>query len=183
MTRRIPLTRGQFTLVDDDDYAWLSQWRWNLSSANPRLAYACRSFKRGGQWQTVRMHRLILDAPDGVFVDHANGDKLDNRRSNIRLCTMADNMRNVPRTKPGSYRGVHKHSRRWRAMISIGENRVRLGSFATELEAAIAYDRMAREHHGEFAVLNFSADRDWLFPREHGGTWPPVGAQAARRLD
>ena len=105
------------------------------------------------------MHRLILNAPKGLVVDHINGNGLDNRKANLRLCTPAQNACNV-RPRPGEtskYKGVAfiKRERRWQVRISFRNKRKWIGYFDTEIDAARAYDQAARRLHKEFASLNF----------------------------
>lgn len=115
---------------------------------------------------TTRMHRAIIDAPNGMVVDHINGDSLDNRRSNLRLATSQENNRNAKkaagkmRVMSSQYKGLSRvkdglRSKKWRAMLAIDRKRIHLGHFNTEEEAARAYDAAAKEHFGEFARLNF----------------------------
>lgn len=174
MTRQIPVGKDAYALVDDADYEWLSKFSWSLSDRRPGMGYARRTYWVGERSVSVAMHRLILGASADQMVDHANRIKLDNRRSNLRFCTKADNMRNVVRTKAG-YRGAYRHCRAWRAMIRVDGRTIHTGNCATQLEAAAAYDRLAKEHHGEFAILNFPAHRDWILPGDHRGAWPPSG--------
>ena len=105
------------------------------------------------------MHRQILDAPQGVWVDHIDGDGLNNRRSNLRLCSATENARNrrpVPNCH-SRYKGVswHKRQKKWAVRIGKPKESIYLGSFDDEMEAGVAYDRKAEELFGEFAYLNF----------------------------
>jgi hypothetical protein len=101
------------------------------------------------------MHRLIMAAPDGIGVDHINGDGLDNRRANLRLASQRDNSANmaVRASSATGFKGVSwkRRNRKWQAQIG----RTYLGIFASAEEAARAYDHAAREAWGEFAHLNF----------------------------
>lgn len=166
MTKQIPLSgkkgQGKFALVDDKDYEVLAQYKWHLSNG-----YAVR---RGNK--PTSMHRAIMQPPSDLQVDHINGDRLDNRRCNLRLCTGGQNKRNRhalvanktganQRRTPGKtsqYKGVanaREGKRRWRAAIGYQSKTLNLGYFMTEIEAAKAYDAKAKELYGEFANPNF----------------------------
>lgn len=155
----IMLTRGYVAIVDDADYAWLSQWKWHATSAGHGGCYAIRGGAGpiGARGTALRMHREIVRAPADLQVDHINGDTLDNRRENLRCCTHSENARNRG-PKQGTLaglKGVDRSGRNWRARIwADGKSRM-LGMFATPQEAAAAYDKAARDLHGEFARLNF----------------------------
>lgn len=106
------------------------------------------------------MHRFILDAPDGIAVDHVNGNGLDNRKANLRLASSSQNAIHRMRRNPAAsskYRGVtlHKGLGKWQAKAVYEGASIYLGVFVLEEEAAKAYDEFAIEHFGEFAVLNF----------------------------
>ncbi|QDV72476.1 HNH endonuclease [Botrimarina mediterranea] len=156
--REIPLTQGKFALVDDEDYDRLvSRGSWFFQAEG----YAVRNERRpGGGQQMVKMHRLIMNAPDGFDVDHINNDKLDNRRVNLRLCSRAQNCRNrgPQANNPSGLKGVFfdRQHRRWTAQIRFDQRRYFLGRFTNPFDAAAAYDRAAKQHFGEFAWLNGS---------------------------
>jgi hypothetical protein len=147
MSKLIPLTKGDFAIVDNKDYDYLIQFKWQSSHG-----YAKRDVKR----KNVMMHRVINNTPDGMETDHIN----HNRRSNLRTVTHMQNSANRRRHKDKEF-GQYKGSlwtpllKRWRSVIFIDGKRIYLGIFDTELEAAIAYDDYAKEHLGEFAKLNF----------------------------
>ncbi len=168
--RAIQLTRGYVALVDDEDYALVASYSW---SALPRrhTVYAQTS-TRGLYSQTaILMHRLILGAKHGEQVDHVNGDGSDNRRANLRFATQRQNTQNQTRKAAGTsskYKGVNWEARRskWLAQIRGGPlcadgsaKKLHLGYFLSERDAALAYDRAARRHFGEFAGLNFPEDQ------------------------
>ena len=145
--QEIPVTRGRVALVDSEDYHLVAGRKWCCSNGAPM---------RYDHGAPVYMHRLIMDAPDGVEVDHINGDRLDNRRCNLRLCTHRQNLRNRKRQDNGSsrYKGVHKSAGKWRAQIGYDGKTHHLGYFTDEADAARAYNEAASEHFGEFARLN-----------------------------
>ena len=153
--RRIKLSWGKWAIVDADDYERVSMYRW-LAVEDGRCWYA-KTLRRDGM--RISMHRLILDAPKGLFVDHIDHDGLNNRKSNLRLCTRKQNRRNR-RPKPGctsKYKGVHwcKGRNKFRANIYLNKKAIHLGYFHDEIAAAKAYDKKAKELFGEFAYLNF----------------------------
>jgi hypothetical protein len=164
--REIPLTQGQVAIVDDADYDALSTYRW-CAHRDRMTFYADRhaSLPDGGR-TTVRMHRQILGVAPGVEVDHENGNGLDNRRENIRICTHQENQWNANKWARATsrFKGVswEKSRRRWVAAIRLrgkaqrGRPRaVWLGRFTDEESAARAYDAAARKHFGDFAACNF----------------------------
>ncbi len=153
--KMIPLTQGKYAIVDDADYEWLSQWKWRVSSNK----YVIRSGPRSEKpRRSYSMHRQIMNAPAGMDVDHINGNPLDNRRSNLRVCTHAENQCNQKlRSSSGNpYKGVrlNKSGTRWWARISKNGKEQHLGTFATAEEAAAAYDEAAKQLSGEFARTN-----------------------------
>jgi hypothetical protein len=152
MTREIPLTQGKVALVDDADYQWLMQWKWYFL-ARKIGGYAVRQV-RGPHGQILTyMHRVIVTPPAGLQVDHIDGNKLNNVRSNLRIATQSQNCANKP-AKEGitsGYKGVMWTGTKWGASIR-GKW---LGSFAAPEEAAIAYDHAAIQAYGQFAYLNF----------------------------
>lgn len=155
-TRSIALTKGYAALVDDEDYEMLMEVKW-FAHAEGRSIYATRKTSRKEGHKCLRMHRLIMSAPDGMEVDHVNHNGLDNRRENLRLCTHVENSRNSRRRacNTSGYKGVYKCDHKWRAIIGLGGRTHHLGTHATEELAARAYDAAALLHYGAFANLNF----------------------------
>ena len=107
----------------------------------------------------TKVHRLITACPKGMVVDHINGDKLDNRKENLRICTMSENARNSKKhadATSSQYKGVSFAKTRgcWVAQISAYGNRITLGSYTVEVEAAKAYNKAALFYFGEFAFIN-----------------------------
>lgn len=152
--KRIPLTQGQFALVDDADYEKLSQWKWYaLWAKNTQSFYAMR---RDGS-QRVRMHRFILglNTGDPRQTDHRNRDTLDNRRSNLRIASASQNAANRRRqmNSKTKVKGVHfeRDRQKWRARICVNGKYHDLGRFNTLEAASSAYKSAAESFFGEFA--------------------------------
>ncbi len=155
---RIPLTQGRFAKVDPEDYLWLTQFRWHCK-VNKNAIYAVRMIRKGGHWKHLYLHRLLMNTPPGLVCDHINHDGLDNRKANLRNCTIAQNNANRRRVRRGSsrYLGVSRDRRRnkWVAHIKIDGVDRNLGSHTAEEDAARAYDAAAWAQHGPYAHLNF----------------------------
>jgi len=153
--KEIELTYGQVAVVDDRDYEELSEYKWHARIQSYTGKYRA---KRGGKPKEVDMARWIMDCPPHLEVDHINGDLLDNRRRNLRVCTHSENMRNrkLQRNNTSGYRGVSMvyPSRRFTAQIYDNRRRIHLGTFDTAEDAARAYNAAAMQHYGEFARLN-----------------------------
>lgn len=152
--RVIPLTRGKFAIVDADNYHELAKFKWFTESAHNTF-YAAR--KQNGK--SIKMHRQITNAPDHLVVDHIDHNGLNNRKSNLRLCTFAENAKNINSFAPNTsaYKGVHWHKnlKKWAAQITSDKRSHHLGYFESQLTAAKAYDNAAKKLHGEFATTNF----------------------------
>jgi hypothetical protein len=153
MTRRIPLTQGKVALVDDADYPWLAPWDWRFSSAG----YALRTIYPNDQRRHFHLHRVLMNAQRGQLVDHINGNRLDNRRANLRLVTRSQNQWNRRPNAKGSspYKGVCWHRKGWMSRIRVHERRLHLGYYPTPELAAQVYDAAARRLFGLYAQLNF----------------------------
>ncbi len=153
----LTLPSGLAVLFDEQDEDIVRSHSWCLHTTQTRdrlIRYAIAWAKADGR--TAYMHRLVMAAPSGMFVDHINGDGLDNRRANLRLCTNQQN--NANSTWPvgvSGYRGVSKTRNKFRAHISLLNKWVYLGSSEMAEEAARLYDAAAKKHFGEFARLNF----------------------------
>jgi hypothetical protein len=149
----IKLTQGKQAIVDDEDFGWLNQWKWQTRKT-PINCYAHRTESR----RTIIMHRLIMNPPPEMQIDHINHDGLDNRRCNLRICTSSQNNRNQrPRKASSQYKGVswYKDYGKWEAYIQENGKQKRIGYFNDEVMAAKAYDQKAVELYREFACLNF----------------------------
>lgn len=163
MSKLIPLTgkhgMGKFAIVDDEDFEWLSKHKWYLST----LGYARSSRNRDeakakGISRGMYMHKEIMQPPAGFFVDHINRNKLDNQRANFRLCTGAENQKNIGKRGKNSksiYKGIKFRDGRWIAFIKANGEEHHIGVYDDEQEAALAWDAGAIKYHGEFACLNF----------------------------
>lgn len=152
--KQIPLTKGYFAIVDDEDFEWLSQWKWQYQGG-----YARATINGKG----VLMHRFILGVTDPfVQVDHKNITGTDNRKSNIRICTKQENMRNkaVCKSSKSGYKGVtwSKGICKWNVRIMVDKKAIHLGYFDCIESAARAYNKAAKKFFGEFAWLNPVSD-------------------------
>ncbi len=160
--KKIPLTQGKYALVDDEDYGWLMQWKWGAHHSMGRY-FASAWVLVDGAKRSMKMHRLILNAPEGEEVDHKNNNALDNRRQNIRICSRSENMRNRPpsiRNKSG-YKGVFwsKSYKKWHVKIRASVKQETVGYSFCLIKAAKMYDAAAKKAFGDFAWLNFPERR------------------------
>lgn len=148
--KKIKLAQGKAILVDDEDYVFVKRFSWCLLKAPRGLCFYARNRKLG------LLHRFIMGYPR-KSVDHVNGDGLDNRKENLRLCTYLENSRNrkVPK---GKYKGVFARSNAvgvsYFAYIRTEGRQIHLGTYGTAAEAALAYNKAASKYHGNFARLN-----------------------------
>ncbi|MGL4999533.1 MAG: HNH endonuclease [Cetobacterium sp.] len=149
----IQLTKGQIAIIDDADFERVSKFKWCAAPCG-NVFYA-KSQKR-------HMHRFLLGVNNkSQFVDHKNGNTLDNRRENLRLCTQADNNRNRDKNKNSNknYKGVYfdaqtKSVNKYRLEFWFQNKRIKRKRFFCEKEAALAYNELAKQYYGEFAYLN-----------------------------
>lgn len=180
----VPLSMGKLAVVDADDFERIKGCTW-FASKQRRAFYA---FGRDARGAKVKLHRVIVGAKDGDTVDHINGDTLDNRKANLRLCTRAENARNVRArvTNTSGYKGVtlHKQSGKWMATICVNAKKKHIGLFTDLVEAAKAYDARAVKEFGDFAWLNFPKEKagvtnpevDELYERASADHCAEVGA-------
>ncbi|KKM26952.1 hypothetical protein LCGC14_1579570 [marine sediment metagenome] len=151
--RQISLTQGMYAIVDDEDYEWLMQIKWNaMKSGKTYYAQSWNGEKH------LFIHRLVLKAKDTQMVDHINRNGLDNRKSNLRFCTKGQNAQNggLYKNCKNKYKGARWREKqgKWYSDIKFNYKKIHLGCFDTEIEAALAYNRAAIELFGEFAYQN-----------------------------
>lgn len=153
----ITLKNKRRVAVDNDDFEKVAKYKWYCSSYNKGgCKYAVANIKVGGKTKTTYMHRLIMDAPKGMQVDHINHNGLDNRRSNLRLCTREQNQwnsRGMSNRKYSKYKGVSYDGKYWVSAIVVSGINYHLGRSRTEKEARARYVAKSRELRGEFAEL------------------------------
>lgn len=161
MSKRINLTQGKSVIVDDDDYEWLSKNNW-YAHKQGKTWYAKRTTSINYHVTIIHMHREImgLGIDNGkVYVDHIDGNGLNNAKSNLRLCTKAQNgmNRGPQRDNSSGYKGVgwDRSRHKWRAQITVNGKNTFIGRYNTKEKAARAYDKKAKELYGEFAYTNF----------------------------
>jgi len=153
----IPLTQGKVALIDDEDFELVSQYKW-YAHKQPYTFYAATMSPRPNR-KLIKMHRIIC----GVFetniqIDHIDHNGLNNQRSNLRICTKSENMRNraAQINNTSGYKGIswHKATKKWIANIKIQRKQIFLGLFEDPEEAYMAYCKAAQELHGEFAHIS-----------------------------
>lgn len=163
---RIALDKGEFALVEKDQLEGLVEYRWYccrvISVSGKKYLYAMT--KKGPDGTIAYMHRVILGSPAEMVIDHVNGNGLDNRLENLRICSHAENLCNRRKGDDvrltSQYKGVSRpraraHLNYWKADIQHEGRHIRLGRFENEIDAARAYDAAALRIHGEFACINF----------------------------
>ena len=141
-------------LVDDEDFDKVKDITWSVMTGYATF-YAVRNRMVNGKMENLLMHRLIMNPTENMYVDHINGNGLDNRKENLRICTNAQNARNrrMSKRNTSGYRGVtwHKQTKKWVAQIHVNYKNHYLGLFENKEDAAEARRLKAIELHGEFA--------------------------------
>ena len=149
--KKIPLTQNNYAVVDNEDFEELSKYKWKLLKTKTQF-YALQSGPRG---KRLLMHRILLKVPKGKVVDHINGNGLDNRRSNLRICTQSQNMQNsgLRKNNTSGFKGVCLDKRRgkWIARIRIGNKRITTKQFDSPELAHKAYCELSEKYHKEYA--------------------------------
>lgn len=164
---KIPLRgqkgQGQFVIFDDDDYKLVMQFKWSLSRKGYAQAAVPAKIAKQYPVKGIQMQRLLLwdKIRKGLIVDHINGNKLDNRKKNLRIVTMSQSNMNrglihFERRQNvfSQYKGVWWDRSKWRCAITVQGKKIYLGRFSNEIDAALAYNNAAIMYHGEFAKLN-----------------------------
>ena len=156
--KEIKLSQDKIALVDDDDFEYINQFKW-YAEKSTNTFYAGR---KGGK-TTIRMHREImktqLENNIGKFIDHKDGNGLNNQKYNLRTCTQAENGRNRHCVNNSSgYLGVCKKGKKWYAQIKVNKKNIYLGIFKDKKDAAKAYNEAAIKYNGEFARPNIIDD-------------------------
>ena len=149
---------GKFAIVDIEDFEKLNQFRWYMDKNN----YVHRSQHISGSGKnrkkkTISLHRYLINPPKGKIIDHADRNPLNNLKSNLRICTRSQNEANSPgRGGTSEYKGVSwdREKLKWLAGIKHQYERIYIGVFKNEIDAAKAYNKKAKELFGEFACLN-----------------------------
>lgn len=151
MSKEIPLTKGYVAIVDDEDFERLNQYKWCYS------IYAERGIRKGNRVFHKKMHHLLLPPKDGFEIDHINGNKLDNRKENLRYVTRSQNMMNrMVSGKSSKYKGIYKDkdSNYYVAQIKANNKLQYYKRFSNEIEAAIAYNKNLEQYHGDYSLFN-----------------------------
>lgn len=149
--RLISLTNGEFAIVDEEDYDELSRLTWHRGDRD----YVVHTVGLDGATRQLLMHRVVARAPHDVLVDHWDGNRLDNRKSNLRDATYRQNAQNRAPINGRRFKGIFPFRGRWKARIKFEGKNIYLGIYDTEEIAAKAYDHAAARLFGEFARLNF----------------------------
>lgn len=163
--RAIPLTKGKFAIVDDEDFPYLNAYKWQAVLKGSVRWYARRGHGDRDHIRSVYMHRQIMNTPKGTQIDHIDGNGLNNTKTNLRFTTDSQNLMNSRKPRKGwrtssQYKGVYWHKYRWRAVIKKEGRIIVIGHFDSELEAAKAYDAKAKELFGQYARLNLEGQNE-----------------------
>lgn len=155
---KIPLTQGEFALIDEEDLALIEPHTWHAEvtvRAGKPYKVARTNITVNGRSKTFRMHQFLVDIPKGMQIDHRNGNALDNRRENLRLATPSQNCQNRFRAGRSGFKGVWAYKKHFVAFVKAAGKHIYLGSAPTAEQAARLYDAGAQKYFGEFARLNF----------------------------
>lgn len=148
--KKIKLTQGKYTIVDDEAFEYLNKFKWCLHSTG----YAVRNLPRDNKpRKQVLMHRIIIGDIPGLEVDHIDGNRLNNQKNNLRICNRLQNSLNRKRqsNNKSGFKGVSFHKGKFRSVIQINKQYIHLGSFGNKIDAFKKYKEAAKMLHGEFA--------------------------------
>lgn len=155
--KKIPLTQGQFALVDDEDFEYLNRHKWYALKSG-KTYYARRNVVSFGKRISILMHKAIVSAPPGKEVDHEDGNGLNNQKSNLRTCTHKENTRNRfhNNTAESGFKGVYwnPNNKRWFVSVRTIAGLKHIGYFDDKTEAARHYNLASKEHFGKYAKYN-----------------------------
>lgn len=150
----VPLTKGYEAIIDASDVPLVAMWHWCVA-VRPHAIYAQRSQKINGRQKTISLHRSILSPSNNLYIDHINGNGLDNRRVNLRFATNSQNQHNskIRIDNTSKVKGVtfHMRDKKWTARIRLDNKQHNLGSFATPEAAAAVVAHARAKMHGAFA--------------------------------
>lgn len=149
------LPNGKYFLFDTEDMDVIKSHKWNI----PPSDYVETTIYKDGKQSVCRLHRALLNAPKGLYVDHINGKRCDNRKCNLRIATNKENIRNqtLSRANKSGYKGVwlDRKKQKYEASIAVDGKKIFLGYYEKAIEAALAYDKAASFYFGEYAKPNF----------------------------
>ena len=147
--------KGSHALIDKEDFEKVSKYRWIARQSKERV-YVQHLFLKNGKWSVLHLHRIIMRAPKGMDVDHINGNGLDNRKRNLRICTRSQNLMNGKKKRKNKYKGTSwdKRKKKWEAFIGYNHKKISLGYYKKAKEAGKAYNAGAKKIFGKFARLN-----------------------------
>ncbi len=151
----IILSCGTKSIVDNEDFEKINQWKWQLSSKG----YAHKNKpKLYGKRGKLLLHHIVMKPPSGMVIDHINGNTLDNRKSNLRICTISQNLRNkkIGKNNTTGYKGIYwnKKNLKWQTNIGVNGKSIHIGVYQNKIDAARAYNKASVKYFGEFARLN-----------------------------
>lgn len=156
MTKAVELTQGKVALVDDDDYEWVKDIPWYFDKGH---GYATATVGGRLHKKHIKLHRVIMGEPEGMFVDHINRVRLDCRKENLRIVTPGQSVKNKGKYADNGtkYMGVSYREDRskWIAQIQCDGKHFSLGMYKQEIVAAVAYDRACRDKFKEYGNPNF----------------------------
>lgn len=161
-TVEITTKDGTVFLIDKADFELVNAHKWHASLRKDKKTKSIAgSVRIDGEKKVMFLHRFLLNPPKGLYVDHINRNPLDNRRSNLRICTHEENARNTTIHKDNTtgYKGIYPDQGKYSVVVMKDRKRFYGGWFADPVEAARKYDELALKHHGEFASLNFPITR------------------------